>query len=107
LGGDRAETFTRVEETLAAIVVAAETEKPALINKKNKLLASHPGFSKEILRYDVESGKSVKAGLIPFPSPVTTTALIHQGMIILPSGEIRAGVRTPAILTATIKSRLK
>ena len=103
LGGDRAETFTRVEETLAAIAVAAETDKPALINKKNKLLSAHPGFSRAVLRYDVINGNSEIAGLIPFSSPVTTTALLHNDKLIIPSGEIRAGIRTPAVLTATIK----
>jgi hypothetical protein len=34
---------------------------------------------------------------------VTTTALLHNDKLIIPSGEIRAGIRTPAVLTATIK----
>jgi N-acetylneuraminic acid mutarotase len=103
LGGDKAETFTKVEQTLAAIAAAAEADKPALINTKNKLLSTHPGFSKDVLSYDVETGQSATAGMIPFPSPVTTTALLYQNKLIIPSGEIRAGVRTPAVLTATIK----
>ncbi len=107
LGGDKAETFTQVEKMLVAIAAAKEADKQSLINKKNILLASHPGFSKDVIKYDVETGESVRAGLIPFPPPVTTTALLYQNKIIIPSGEIRAGVRTPAVLTATIQNRLK
>ncbi|MEN9950581.1 MAG: hypothetical protein RLY85_1333 [Bacteroidota bacterium] len=106
-GGDRAETFTRVEQTLAAIANADEKSKDSLINQKNQLLSNHPGFSKAVLSYHPSTGICKEIGAIPFPSPVTTTALIYKDMIILPSGEIRAGVRTPALLTATIQNRLK
>ncbi len=107
LGGDRAETFTRVEQTLAAIAIADEKSKDSLINQKNQLLSNHPGFSKAVLSYHPSTGICKEIGAIPFPSPVTTTALMYRDMIILPSGEIRAGVRTPALLTATIQNRLK
>jgi N-acetylneuraminic acid mutarotase len=106
-GGDRAETFTRVEQTLSAIANADEHKRTSLINQKNHLLSNHPGFSKVVLSYHPSTGICKEIGAIPFPSPVTTTALVYKEMIILPSGEIRAGVRTPAVLTATIKKRLK
>jgi N-acetylneuraminic acid mutarotase len=106
-GGDRAETFTRVEQTLAAIATADERKKALLINQKNQLLSNHPGFSKAVLSYHPSTGICKEIGAIPFPSPVNTTALMNKEMIILPGGEIRAGVRTPAVLTATIKKRLK
>jgi N-acetylneuraminic acid mutarotase len=43
-------------------------------------------------------------GEIPFPAPVTTTAIKWNKQIIIPGGEIRAGVRTPYILEAKIVS---
>lgn len=107
LGGDRAETFTRVEQTLAAIAHADEKSKGSLISQKNQLLSNHPGFSKAVLSYQPSTGISKEIGTIPFPSPVTTLALAYHRKIIIPSGEIRAGVRTPAILTAQIKSSAK
>jgi len=106
-GGDRAETFTRVEQKLAAIATADERIKASLISQKNQLLSNHPGFSKAVLAYNPLTGICKAIGEIPFPSPVTTTALIYQDTIILPTGEIRAGVRTPTLLTATIKKKLK
>ncbi len=107
-GGDRGTTFSKVENYLAAIsktVNAAEKEQ--LIQQKNQLLAAHPGFSKEILYYDITTGKCKTAGTIPYPTPVTTTAFWWDNKVVIPSGEIKAGVRTPQILMAKLKRWLK
>jgi N-acetylneuraminic acid mutarotase len=42
---------------------------------------------------------------LPSDGPVTTTAVVWDDMIILPSGEIKAGVRTPEILVATFSNK--
>lgn len=102
-GGDKGETFHKVETLLAAInLEKEESKKQDLILKKNQLLAAHPGFSKDILLYDTETDKWAKIGTIPFDSPVTTTAFKSGKRIFIPSGEIRAGVRTPHILAVDI-----
>lgn len=107
-GGDRATTFSKVEGYLAAISKATDqSEKEQLIQQKNQLLTSHPGFSKEILFYNITTGKSKTAGTIPYPVPVTTTAFWWDNVVMIPSGEIKAGVRTPQILMAKIKRWLK
>jgi N-acetylneuraminic acid mutarotase len=105
-GGDTGETFHQVELAMAAI--HAENDpvvKQKLTDQKNQLLASHPGFSKAIWYYDVASDEWSSGGLIPFDSPVTTTACIWKSTIILPCGEIRAGIRTPKILSINLKKR--
>lgn len=107
-GGDRGTTFSKVESYLAAISKATDqSEKEQLVQEKNQLLAAHPGFSKEILLYDITTGKCKTAGTIPYSTPVTTTAFIWDNAVFMPSGEIKAGVRTPQILTAKIKRWLK
>lgn len=102
-GGDTGSRFTLVEQKIQEIEKAVGEEKEALIQQKNELLASHPGFSNEILFYHVASGEISTLGKLPFQTPVTTTALMVNNQIIIPSGEIRAGVRTPNILMATLK----
>jgi N-acetylneuraminic acid mutarotase len=67
-------------------------------------LAAHPGFSKDVLLYNVQTNKWSKIGTIPFDSPVTTTAFKWGKRIYIPSGEIRAGVRTPHILAVDIQN---
>lgn len=87
------------------IAINAEEDvlkKQRLIEQKNKLQSSHPGFSKEILAYNIKEDKWTIAGQISFDSPVTTTAVIWGNKVMLPSGEIKAGVRTPQILSANL-----
>lgn len=102
-GGDIGSRFTLVEQKIQEIAKAEGHEKETLIQQKNELLESHPGFSNEILFYHLATGEISTLGKLPFQTPVTTTALLLNNQIIIPSGEIRAGVRTPNILTATLK----
>ena len=107
-GGDRGTTFSKVEAYIAAISKAtSESEKQQLIQQKNQLLAAHPGFSKEILFYDITTGKCKTAGTITYSTPVTTTAFWWDNKAVVPSGEIKAGVRTPQILMIKLRRWLK
>ena len=98
-GGDRGETFHNTEELIAAIRSATdEVKKEELTRAKNILQESHPGFSHEILVYHPSDNSWSVAGQLPFDTPVTTTAIVWGNNVIIPSGEIRAGVRTAQIL---------
>jgi len=99
LGGDKGETFHKVELLIAAIGSETnEAKKQELILQKNKIQVSHPGFSNEILCYNTANDKWSPAGVIPFPAAVTTTAVKWKNRIIIPSGEIKAGVRTAQVI---------
>jgi N-acetylneuraminic acid mutarotase len=77
----------------------------------------HPGFSDHVLVYHLEKNKWIDelriktdkkpdAAANPNGSiwaPVTTTSVTWHGMIVFPGGESRPAVRTPRVLTATIK----
>lgn len=107
-GGDKGETFHQVETLLAAINGEKdEAKKQTLIQQKNQLLASHPGFSKDILLYDTQTDKWTKIGKMPFETPVTTSAFKCKNRVFIPSGEIKAGVRTPHILAVDISQNEK
>lgn len=102
-GGDRGETFHKTELLIAEMANEKdEARKQQLNEEKARLQASHPGFSREVLLYDAEKDKWTKAGCIPFDAPVTTTAIKWNEEIVIPSGEIKAGVRTPNILMVSI-----
>lgn len=103
-GGDRGETFHKTEELLAEIRSASTaTQKEALTREKNKVQETHPGFSHEILVYHLSDSRWSVAGLLPFDVPVTTTAVVWDNHIFIPSGEIKAGVRTDQILSGHLK----
>lgn len=100
IGGDDASTFHVAEQII--LDISAETDslkREALIREKNKILQTHPGFSKNVWR--LKSGRDNEWKLISeltLHSPVTTTAIKWKDYIIIPSGEIRAGIRTANIL---------
>ena len=102
-GGDRGEQFNKVERTISNINLEKdELKKENLITIKNKLLESHPGFSNEILLYNTQKNIWTSTGFIPFDTSVTTNVVQWGDEIIIPSGEIKAGVRTPRIISAKI-----
>ena len=102
-GGDKGETFHKTEELIIAIANEKdEAKKQQLNQQKIKLQATHPGFSKEVLLYNTIKDTWEKIGNIPFASPVTTVAVKWKGDVVIPGGEIRAGVRTPNILIGKI-----
>jgi cyclically-permuted mutarotase family protein len=107
-GGDKGTVFHQVEILLAAIGNEKDAIKQQqLVIQKNKLQSEHPGFSKEVLQYNLNNNTWKKVGTIPFATPVTTTAVQNKNIIYIPSGEIKAGVRSPDILSVTILPKAK
>jgi cyclically-permuted mutarotase family protein len=102
-GGDNGATFHKTEELIFAINKEKdETRRKELDAEKIKLQSTHPGFCKQVLLYDTRKDEWKAAGCISYDSPVTTTAVKWNNKIIIPGGEIKAGVRTPQILSAKI-----
>ena len=102
-GGDNGATFHKTEEIiLATINEKDEAKKKELIAEKIKIQSTHPGFCKQVLLYDTKKDEWKVTGCIPYDSPVTTTAVKWNNEVIIAGGEIRAGVRTPQILSAKI-----
>lgn len=105
-GGDKGIVFNQAETLIAAINNTSEpVKKQELILEKNKLQSTHPGFSREILAYNIDQDIWTVAGQLPYETPVTTTAVNWENGILIPSGEIRAGVRTPKILKLKIRHK--
>lgn len=104
-GGDRGTLFNHTERLNSAIVGAAnEAEKEILINQRDSFLTNHPGFPRDILIYNTIRHKWSFGGEIPFEAPVTTTAFHWNGWVVIPSGEVRPGVRTPNVLGVKINN---
>ena len=98
-GGDKGETFTREEQLSVSIRNEKEEQKSKkLVEQKLALLDNHPGFTSEVLLYNTITDTWKKTNSLPPGAPVTTTAIKWDNDIILPSGEIKAGVRTSKII---------
>ncbi len=65
----------------------------------------HPGFPASILSYNIVTDRWAKAGSLPgerYFAPVTTPVVFWDGKVILPTGEIKPGVRSPQVLIAEV-----
>jgi len=102
IGGDDGERFLRRERLERAI---KEAKDPSQADALRKELAGefekHPGFKAEILSYNTRTDTWAVAGQFPTTSHVTTAAVEWQGGVVIVSGEIRPGVRTPKIWLGT------
>lgn len=98
-GGDKGISFHQTELLIAAISKENnEVKKQELILQKNKIQINHPGFSKKILLYKTKTNIWQVTGQMATPTPVTTTAVVWDDDYFIPSGEIKAGVRSPLLL---------
>lgn len=57
----------------------------------------HTGFNGDVLRYDLRTGRWSTVDRFPGAAQVTTPAVEWDGDLIIASGEVRPGVRTPVI----------
>jgi N-acetylneuraminate epimerase len=69
-------------------------------------LAKHPGFTKSIQSYDIETNAWSQRDELPAGHAVLPCVL-WQGLIVLVSGEQRPGVRTPCILARSQAGRME
>jgi N-acetylneuraminic acid mutarotase len=56
----------------------------------------HRGFSKQVLRYDTKAAKWMEAGTLHAPR-VTVPLVMWNTAWVVPSGEVRPGVRSPEV----------
>jgi N-acetylneuraminic acid mutarotase len=64
-------------------------------------LSAHPGFPGESWVYDPAADRWRNAGRMP-AAPVTVPVVEWEGRHVIPSGEIRPGVRTPAVWSVKV-----
>lgn len=105
MGGDKGNIFTRIEQYNAAI--ARENDpvaKQQLQAAKKELLNGHEGFSRDMYLYNTITNAWTLAGALP-ASPVTTFAIKWGDDILIPSGEVKPGIRTPDILKGGLASK--
>ena len=102
--GDTGETFHKAERLIGQIAVESNPESKAKLEKeKINVQSTHPGFSKKVLRFDpLKNSWSTMENLLPYGT-VTTNAVLFQDKIIIASGEIKAGVRTPDIIVGRLE----
>lgn len=102
--GDTGETFHQVEKLIAAIAVEKDQVKKEKLNQAKAIIQSaHPGFSRSILQYNVfKDSWTEMNGLMPYGT-VTTNAVLFKNEVLIAGGEIKAGLRSPNIISGKLK----
>jgi solute:Na+ symporter, SSS family len=101
VGGADGAKFMELEKLAKQIADTGEAKAATLKAKQAKMLDNHAGFSRDILIYDTVSDSWSLAGKFPTGSHVTTTAAWWDGAVVIPSGEVRPGVRTRKLWMGT------
>jgi sialidase-1 len=95
MGGDSGELFMELENLRLRAAELGGGAGDALTLAHNAILDNHPGFSRDVLYFDVNRRVWSLIGELPFKSPVTTSAVWWGNDLVLPTGEVGPGVRTP------------
>ncbi|MBL9211343.1 MAG: hypothetical protein JNL92_12810 [Opitutaceae bacterium] len=113
-GGDRGEQFAELEAHDLAIEElrrrqsamppaergSLEREIESRLAAKRTIYGAHPGFARDVLAFDTRRETWRIVGRTPYAPQVTTFAVPWGDAIVLPSGEISPGVRTPGVFRA-------
>lgn len=94
----------RLQQEIAKARAAGDSEAAAALEQKEKdLMDQHGGFSPDVLSYHTITRQWLRIGRIPRPHgfAAVTTAVKWDDAVIVPSGEIRPGVRTNLIWKVT------
>ncbi len=104
-GGADGKGFLYLTELADQISKAESTndkEKVSRLKKDQKdFLNNHPGFSEDILLYNTVTNRWSTYGTLPVKSRVTTTAVQWAESIVIPTGEVSPGIRSPEIWRMT------
>lgn len=108
-GGDDGSLFLERERLAQQL---AETTDVGLIEELQQQLRQsfieHPGFSRDVLAYHAVTDTWTTLGQFDVGlSHAVTTAVRWHDSIVIPSGEIRPGVRTPDVLRVKIPVRTR
>lgn len=77
-------------------------EKTELTQQRNVLQSDHPGFRREVWQFRTDLRTWTVVNKLPFATPVTTPVLHWNNRLIIPSGEVSPGIRTPGIRQITV-----
>lgn len=95
------EMITREKEMKGQLLVAQTAGDTARVRELEAMLLDHlekhPGFKKNVRIYNTITHEIAVEAQLPATGQVTTSAVWWEGGYVIPSGEIRPGVRTPSV----------
>ena len=105
-GGDTGELFRERNALEIAIRKSDSSQKRDSLTKVlERSFTDHPGFDRTIYSYNTITNTFHGAGTLPAQPPVTTQAVLWDDRIVLTSGEIKPGIRTPDLWIGKLKKQ--
>lgn len=81
-----------------------ESEVTGHLEAKRRIYLNHPGFSRDVLSYGPDADRWSVVATTPLPPQVTTQVVRWGNDLVIPNGEIRPGIRTPAVIRIRTES---
>ncbi|MBK8518787.1 MAG: hypothetical protein IPL55_21645 [Saprospiraceae bacterium] len=103
-GGDQGDIFNKIEDFNNKLAMTENVDRDKLQEEKVQLVTHHPGFKRDVLIYNTISGLSRIIGTLPCAVPVTTSAFFWNHDVVIVSGEIKPGIRSPALISIKISN---
>ena len=104
-GGDKGIIFNKIEAFNNKLSEPDLEDRDKVNNDKIGVLTNHEGFETHIYTFNAIKTICQKSGTIPEMAQVTTTAFYWDKAIVIPSGEIKPGVRTPVIRSIKLQHK--
>lgn len=98
IGGDDGSTFNQVEQAINRMHVTSGDDSLKAQAIRDSLWLTHPGFNKDLLIYNTVTDCWFCAGQLETTAPAVTSAVMWHNKVIVPSGEVRPGIRTNQII---------
>jgi solute:Na+ symporter, SSS family len=103
-GGNDGRLFTEIERCTLQLQHASKGQQRVYWKTRmDSIFIHHPGFDKKVYCYNTVKNTWSQLGELPFPSQLTTTCFRYLDEIIIPSGEVRPGIRTSRIISGKIE----
>ncbi|MBP6446691.1 MAG: hypothetical protein KA341_07785 [Saprospiraceae bacterium] len=104
-GGDKGIIFNKIEVFNNKLSEPDLEDREKVNNEKIGVLTNHEGFETHIYTFNAIKNICQKSGTIPDMAQVTTSAFYWDKAIVIPSGEIKPGVRTPVIRSIKLQHK--
>lgn len=103
IGGDVGKLYQQTELLIQAVASESDSSKKRILqNHRKNLQQSHPGFTNQVWLYQPSKDEWRKLGEVPFPTPVTCTAIQQGPYILIPSGELKPGIRSTKLIVGKL-----
>ncbi len=110
VGGTDEKLTTLIEEN-SYRQTAKDTTDPKEAADRNKLtqliIKNYPGYSRNVMAFDIVASEWSFIGHFPSRPPVSTTVVPWDGNYVIPGGETGPGQRTPTIWQASVMKKAR